>query len=465
MKYQSGDTVGPYRVTGVIGEGATGVVYQVVNSVTGRLEAMKILADTLTHDLDQAQRFLREIQLQAKLDHPNIAQVRTAFCEGATIVLVMELVAGESLGSILQRGSLTVDGAIRVAEQVLNALIMAHHHGVVHRDVKPANILVDRQGVVKLTDFGLAKQYGDPGQTAQGLAVGTVFYMAPEQVRGLAATDWRADLYAVGVLLYEMLTGRKPFDGTEQYAIMRQQIELVPAPVSHWAPHVPKEYDALIARALQKDPAKRFQSASGFLAALQELPLSAPKPRRERWQYATYAAGLASLLLAAFAVPPVWWEPELETISISMPATPEVPAGAWQVQPTLSQPPAPSPVRASVVPAAAAAPAPPPRQEPAQTPPRKHAPFPATRVQRAETVASIDPPATKGAPAEAQPHTLPSSPKIVIAEPAPDEQVPAVAAPALPAEKPANWMRRGLGRVPKLFRRKEPQNTQSSQKP
>jgi len=234
MRFQPGDAVGPYRVTGVIGEGAAGVVYQVVNSVTGRLDAMKILADSYGHDLEQAQRFLREIQLQAKLDHPNIAQVRTAFCEGNTIVLVMELIDGEPLSSVLQRGPLSVAGAIRVAEQVLNALIMAHHHGVVHRDVKPANILVDRNGFVKLTDFGLAKQYGEPGQTGQGMAVGTVFYMAPEQVRGLAATDWRADLYAVGVLLYEMLTGRKPFDGNEQYAVMRAQVEHIPAPVSRW---------------------------------------------------------------------------------------------------------------------------------------------------------------------------------------------------------------------------------------
>ena len=236
MRFQPGDTVGPYRVTGFIGEGASGVVYQVVNSVSGRLEAMKILVESFNRDLEQAQRFLREIQLQAKLNHPNIAQVRTAFCEGTTIVLVMELVDGESLSEVLRRGPLSAAGAIRVAEQILNALIMAHHHGVVHRDVKPANILVDRSGAVKLTDFGLAKQCGEPGQTGQGMAVGTVFYMAPEQVRGLAATDWRADLYAVGIVLYEMLTGRKPFNGSDQFDIMRAHIEYTPPPVSHWVP-------------------------------------------------------------------------------------------------------------------------------------------------------------------------------------------------------------------------------------
>ena len=368
MKFQPGDTVGPYRVTGIVGEGATGVVYQVVNSVTGRLEAMKILAESFNHDLEQAQRFLREIQLQAKLDHPNIAQVRTAFCEGSTIVLVMELVDGESLGAVLRRGPLSVAGAIRVAEQVLNALIMAHHHGVIHRDVKPANILVDRSGGVKLTDFGLAKQCGEPGQTGQGMAVGTVFYMAPEQVRGLAATDWRADLYAVGILLYEMLTGRKPFDGPDQFAIMRAHIEFTPPPVSHWAPGMPKNFDALIERALQKDPAKRFQSACGFLTALQELPLTTAPRGKAAWHYATYAAGLGALLLAAFAVPPTLVEPHLEKLSLPMPVPPPVPADALLFPAPVSEPPPPAPVAAV------------PARRPGTASPRPAPPFTAIRI-------------------------------------------------------------------------------------
>jgi len=447
MRFQPGDAVGPYRVTGVIGEGAAGVVYQVVNSVTGRLDAMKILADSYGHDLEQAQRFLREIQLQAKLDHPNIAQVRTAFCEGNTIVLVMELVDGEPLSSVLQRGPLSVAGAVRVAEQVLNALIMAHHHGVVHRDVKPANILVDRNGFVKLTDFGLAKQYGEPGQTGQGMAVGTVYYMAPEQVRGLAATDWRADLYAVGVLLYEMLTGRKPFDGTEQYAVMRAQIEHTPAPVSRWAPYLTKEFDALIERALQKDPAQRFQSASGFLAALQELPATTAPPQRGYWQYVTYAAGVGSLLLAAVAVPPSFWEPRHETLTLSMPSAPPVPAGALDLAVKPAEEPAPAPIVASA-PMAPAKPA-------VTTTKRPAVPFTATRIVNAEPPRAIDPPPVRGVES-ASPAALPSPPKVNIAEPAPPVAIPQIE-PSLPAEKPANWMRRGLSRVPKLFKRREGQ--------
>ena len=442
MKFQPGDTVGPYRVTGLVGEGASGVVYQVVNSVTGRLEAMKILAESFNHDLEQAQRFLREIQLQAKLEHPNIAQVRTAFCEGSTIVLVMELVDGESLSAVLRRGPLSVAGAIRVGEQVLNALIMAHHHGVIHRDVKPANILVDRSGGVKLTDFGLAKQYGEPGQTGQGMAVGTVFYMAPEQVRGLAATDWRADLYAVGILLYEMLTGRKPFDGPDQFAIMRAHIEYTPPPVSHWVPGLPTDFDALIERALQKDPANRFQSACGFLTALQELPLTTAPPGKATWHYATYAAGIGALLLAAFAVPPTLVEPRLETLSLPMPVPPPAPADALRFTVTVDEPLPPAPV------------VPVPVRRPRPASPRPTPAFTATRILPTENTSAIDPPPFKPSQPVAKP--LPTPPSMTITEPAPPGgKIPAIQ-PGLPAERSPNWMRRNLGRVPKIFRRRDP---------
>ncbi len=446
MRFQPGDAVGPYRVTGIIGEGACGVVYQVVNSVTGRLEAMKILAENYGHDLDQAQRFLREIQLQAKLDHPNIAQVRTAFCEGYTIVLVMELVDGESLSSVLQRGPLTVDASIRVAEQILNALIMAHHHGVVHRDVKPANILLDRFGTVKLTDFGLAKQYGEPGQTGQGLAVGTVFYMAPEQVRGLATTDWRADLYAVGVVLYEMLTGRRPFDGVEQYAVMRAQIELTPPPVSRWVPSLPKEFDALVERALQKNLAERFQSASGFLAALQELPNASNPPKRLSRRYTTYAAGIGSILMAAFALPPKSWDIPIETLSLQMPAAPPAPPEAARIPAPAIQ--APVPIEPTPV-----------RPIPA-LPVRKPAFVGVTHALPAVT-RPIEPPPVKESTVPVA-TTLPPPPKVAPIEAsgaAPLTKVPdtVLVQTEVPAERPSNWMRRGIGKVPKLFRRRDPQ--------
>ena len=160
MRFQAGDAVGPYRVTEVIGGGATGVVYQVINSVTGRLEAMKILSDNYAQDLEQAQRFLREIQLQAKLDHPNITQVRTAFCEGSTIVLVMELVPGEALSDRLHRGPLALRELLQISQQIA-ALAAAHEKGVLHRDLKLANIRLTPEGRVKVLDFGLARALGE----------------------------------------------------------------------------------------------------------------------------------------------------------------------------------------------------------------------------------------------------------------------------------------------------------------
>ncbi|HEU0120549.1 MAG TPA: protein kinase [Bryobacteraceae bacterium] len=453
MRFVPGDTVGPYRVTEVIGEGAAGVVYRVVNSVTGRLEAMKILADGYTHDLEQAQRFLREIQLQAKLDHPNIAQVRTAFCDGTTIVLIMELVDGEPLSSILQRGRIPLLVAVRLAEQVLHALAVAHHQGVIHRDVKPANILVNRNGMVKLTDFGLAKQQGEPGQTGQGMAVGTVYYMAPEQVRGLAATDWRCDLYATGVVLYEMLTGHRPFEGPDQYSVMRAQIEQTAPPLAHWTPELPKGCQTLLDRALQKDPALRFPSAGAFLASLQALR-EAPLPPRPRptWRYAGASAGIACLLLAAFAMPPLPASFPLDTPALPMPPAPPVPPEGYRFE--SGQHGSPGQVSHPLLPAATehhetALPTRTPRPQPAP-------PFRATRMVSSEPIRLNDAPPLPLRPAETAAPVLPAPPKVLIEQLAPPAAMPGIT-PSLPVEKPTNWMRRGLNRVPKLFRRREPQ--------
>jgi eukaryotic-like serine/threonine-protein kinase len=463
MRFHPGDTVGPYRVTGMIGEGSSGVVYQVVNLVSGRLEAIKILADSYSRDLEQAQRFLYEIQLQAKLEHPNIAQVRTAFCEGTTIVLVMELVDGEALNAILRRGPLPFQAAIRVAAQVLNALAMAHHHGVIHRDVKPANILLDLKGAVKLTDFGLAKKYGDPGQSYPGMAVGTAYYMAPEQVRGLEATDWRADLYAVGVVLYEMFTGQRPFDGPEQYAVMRAHVEQMPVPPTQLAPHLPKEVDALLARALAKDPAERFQSATGFLAALKSLPVWGKEERRVPWQYGTYAAGLGALILAAVALPPSLSEPPLETLTFEAPVPPGPARELWQLPPAA---PEPAPERdAGLKPKPVAwkriESAPPPVHR--EAPPTVPAQFRATRIQAAEITATNDLPHPAAVPAPAASRPVPAA--LPFAEPPVKPLEPAIEADPT-AQKPGHWMRRQLGRVPKLFRRRdsEPQTNQENRR-
>jgi serine/threonine-protein kinase len=470
MIYEPGDLVGPYRVTEVIGEGATGVVYRVVNSVTGRLEAMKILSEHFSRSREQARRFLQEIQVQAKLDHPNIAQVRTAFCEGNTLILVMELVEGEPLSGVLKRGPLPLWSAVRVAGQVLDALALAHHNGVVHRDVKPANILVDRHGTVKLTDFGLAKRFGEPGQTDPGIAVGTVYYMAPEQVRGLAETDWRADLYAVGVLFYEMLTGRRPFEGTEQYAVMRAHVEQTHAPATRLVPELPKEVDALLERAMAKDPAQRFQSATGFLAALQALPEAAPKAGRGEWAYAAYAAGIVSLLLAAFAWPVPLQEEPLEELRLTAPAPPQPPEEAYRFTPEAPEP-------AAETAAMEPAPAPPVvvRRVPAR-PVARAVPAGKRELAAGEAPAAvaeaIGPPARTTAAAALEAAPPPPSAPPVERPPVPPAVEPhnpaAKETAAEPETRPARrgrWLQRTFGKFPRVFRRTGPEEKAPPQQP
>ncbi|MBM3784846.1 MAG: serine/threonine protein kinase [Acidobacteria bacterium] len=446
MRFAPGDTVGPYRVTGNIGEGAMGVVYQVVNGVTGRLEAMKVLTDDVSNDLQQVERFLHEIQLQAKLEHPHIAQVRTAFCEGRRLIMIMEQVDGESLDRILARSVQAPIMALRIMEQVLLALSYAHSKGVIHRDVKPANVIVAPNGQVKLTDFGLARQQSDPSKTLPGIAVGTVFYMSPEQVRAAGPVDGRSDLYSAGVIFYEMLTGRRPFDGEEQFAVMRAQVEHNPAPPSAWNPVLPPAVDLVLARALGKDPAHRFQSADEFLAAIRTLPSAwmapAVKPKRSLGplKFGAVMCGTAILVLSAFALPP-WLarqEPEIEVLQLSPPPAPKPPADALSLPRWIE--PAPERPVVARVPVAV-------RQRPL-------ARFAATRISNAEPAEVVDAPP---APVVVQ-EKFPEPPRLTILPQAPLPAAPLV--PAQPKVEPPpkaqepNWMRRTVRGFPRIFRRR-----------
>src|SRR5262249_32416050 len=202
-----GKTIGPYRVIEELGRGGMGRVYKVEHTVTQRLEAMKILEGGRPEAADQAARSLREIQLQASLDHPNIASVHNAFWEGEDLILVMELIEGSSLRRVLENGRLPLALALDYGCQALSALSYAHAHGIIHRDVSPGNMMVSSTGVLKLTDFGLARRPADPRLSNSGAPLGSLYYMAPEQVRGSAADDVRSDLYSLGAVLYELTTG------------------------------------------------------------------------------------------------------------------------------------------------------------------------------------------------------------------------------------------------------------------
>ncbi len=267
MNLQVGDTIGDYEILGLLGAGGMGRVFRVRNLVSDRIDAMKIVLPGLATDAGIGERFLREIKVHASLVHPNIAGLHTALRQQDSYLMIMEFVAGRSLDEALRDGPLEPAAGVHVIQQVLAALSYAHSHGVVHRDIKPANIIVQPDGVVKVTDFGIARSSVTPQLTATGLILGSLYYMAPEQIKALPA-DERSDLYSVGVTLYEMLTGRRPFEGANEYEIMRAHLETVPVNPELLAPHIAPRISQAILRALAKDPAQRFQNAQEFRATL-----------------------------------------------------------------------------------------------------------------------------------------------------------------------------------------------------
>ena len=267
MTFSIGDTVGDYRILEELGRGGMGRVFKVEHIITRRVEAMKVLAGSRPDAPQQATRSLREIQLQASLDHPNIAAVHNAFWSGEDLVLVMELVQGATLRRILEQGRVSMATTMNYADQALAALSYAHAHGVIHRDISPGNIMIGPNGVLKLTDFGLAKGQGDARLSQTGAPLGSFLYMPPEQVRG-SSSDARSDIYSLGAVLYELASGTKPFDGESTFAIMADQVAKSPVPPIEVDRTVPHALSAALMRALEKDPDQRFQTAAEFRQVL-----------------------------------------------------------------------------------------------------------------------------------------------------------------------------------------------------
>ena len=268
MDLQIGSTIGDYQILGVLGAGGMGSVYQVKNLISDRVEALKVLLPDLTADPGLAERFQREIKVLASLDHPNIAQFRNALRSGNQILMVMEYVDGVTLERKLHEGPLPVPLALDATSQVLAALEYAHARGIIHRDIKPANIFLTKAGVVKLMDFGIAKAATDHKLTSTGTAVGSLYYMSPEQIQGAATVDARSDLYSVGITLYQLVTGQRPFDGTSQFAIMSAHLEKPPVPPVALDPSLPQALNDLILMSVAKNPIDRFQTAGAFRSAL-----------------------------------------------------------------------------------------------------------------------------------------------------------------------------------------------------
>src|SRR3954453_4097551 len=268
MNYEIGSPVGDYQVIGILGAGGMGQVYKVRNVISDRVEAMKVLLPDLVNQPDLADRFLREIKVQASLEHPNIAALRTAVRVENQLFMVMEVVEGVPLDLRLKDGPLPPAEAVNYITQVMSALEYAHARGVVHRDLKPANMMLTPSGVVKLMDFGIARSSTDHKLTQTGTTVGSLYYMSPEQIQGVTAPDARSHLYSVGVSLYELVTGKRPFDGDSQFAIMSAPLAGTPIPPVKVDPPLPQLLNDVILMSVNKEAAARFQTAAALRNAL-----------------------------------------------------------------------------------------------------------------------------------------------------------------------------------------------------
>jgi serine/threonine-protein kinase len=264
-----------YQVIEPIAEGAMGAVYRGERLKLGRAVAIKIMHDALPDELASRGRFEREAKLMARLEHPHCVSVMDFGLHDGKPYLVMELVRGTSLLDVLAKsGRIEPARAAELVKQVLSGLAHAHELGIVHRDIKPANImLTERTGLgeqIRILDFGLARPAIDSTKLTTGIVVGTPNYMAPEQIKG-GAIDGRTDLYAVGVMLFELITGKKPFLADDPLAVVRKHLHAAPPTIAETAPglNVP-ELEEVVAKALAKQPQHRFASAAEMSAAIDQ---------------------------------------------------------------------------------------------------------------------------------------------------------------------------------------------------
>ena len=285
-----GQTVSRYRIEEKLGEGGMGVVYRAQDIRLERAIALKFLPPHLVADERAKERFLQEARAASALDHPNICVIHEIDeTEGGELFIAMTYYTGETLAQKLQRGVLSVPEAVDVVRQVARGLAKAHERGIIHRDIKPANLMITGEGLVKILDFGVAKLSAATRLTRTGSAVGTVAYMSPEQAERDEATP-QSDVWSVGVVLYEMLTGRLPFQGKTPIAMLYQILHEEPDPVVEIREEAPPGLERIVARALAKDLDARYKGMPQFLADLESLaaapvppmaPGSAP-PERER---------------------------------------------------------------------------------------------------------------------------------------------------------------------------------------
>ncbi len=289
MSFRLGDRIADYEVIGMLGSGGMGAVYQVRHLISDRIEAIKVLLPDFESNPSLAERFVREIRLQASLSHPNIASLHNALRFDNQLLMVMEFVDGRTLSDLIRSGPLDQIEALQIATQVLSALDYAHSRGIIHRDVKPSNVMITPEGVAKLMDFGIARAAKDLGHLTQtGAAIGSMYYMSPEQIRG-EVLDGRADLYSTGVSLFEALTGQRPFKGNEAVQVLEAQLKEVPRDPAFFRPVITPELSRIVLKSLEKTPDNRYQTAAAFrqdlLNVLGSLMAGHASPTEPAWRY------------------------------------------------------------------------------------------------------------------------------------------------------------------------------------
>jgi serine/threonine protein kinase/Flp pilus assembly protein TadD len=272
-------TLAHYRLLEKVGEGGFGEVYLAEDTNLNRKVALKVLPQEMASTPNRLERFRREAQAVAALNHPNIVTIHSIEESDAVHFITMELVEGKSLDGVITGDGLSVERALEIARPLTRALAAAHQRGITHRDLKPANIMINQDGVVKVLDFGLAKLQADSGEhgdvatqtlTAEGAVVGTVPYMSPEQVQG-KSVDHRTDIFSLGVILYEMTTGRRPFRGETSVELASSILRDAPEAIGETRPDIPGNLERIVARCLEKEPELRYQAASDIDTALAKV--------------------------------------------------------------------------------------------------------------------------------------------------------------------------------------------------
>jgi len=299
------ETAGEYEIERELARGGMGVVYLATEIQLRRRVAIKVLPPALTFGEGSIERFRREARTAAGLDHPNIIPIYRVSAGGELLWYSMKLLEGKSLDTILkERERLEFEETIAILGQVADALDYAHQRGVIHRDVKPGNIVLDERGRVTVTDFGIAKEIQETSASASGHLLGTPYYMSPEQYRG-GEISGAADQYSLGVVAYQCLGGRVPFDASTAYELLNKHMSQPPPPLAEARPGLPPHAYAAIERALAKAPTARFATVSDFVSALAGRTAAAipQRPaRRRRRTLVTWGAGIAAAAVALYGI-------------------------------------------------------------------------------------------------------------------------------------------------------------------